>query len=239
MKTVVLMTVTLLFSVTQVEAQDVQIPQIGVEAPSFTAMSTNGKINFPADFGDHWKVVLSHPKDFTPVCSSELLELAHAQESFAELNAKLLVVSTDIMEQHESWKKALERVNYKERSPVRIEFPLVADDDLKVSKKYGMIHSQTSVKENIRGVYYIDPDNIVRAIQFYPIEVGRNVEEIQRALVALQTVDRKPNRATPANWQAGEDLLVPVLSQEEKERIDRPGSPLYQYSWFLVFEKYR
>ncbi len=221
----------------QMNAQDVNIPQIGVKAPSFTAPSTNGTIHFPADFGQNWKIIFSHPKDFTPVCSSEVLELAYEQEAFKKLNTQIIVLSTDALEQHNSWKAALEEINYLGRDPVKIEFPLVADNDMKVAKKYGMIHSASHASENIRGVYFIDPDNTVRAIQFYPNEVGRSVDEIERMLVALQTVSAQKNRVTPANWQRGDDLIVPVLSADEKKGISAPGSDYYQVAWFMSFEK--
>lgn len=131
----------------------------------------------------------------------------------------------------------MEEINYLGRDPVKIEFPLVADNDMKIAKKYGMIHSETNVSENIRGVYFIDPSNTIRAINFYPMEVGRSVEEIERMLVALQTVSAQNNRVTPANWQVGDDLIVPVLSANEKKSISEPGSEFYQVAWFMSFEK--
>jgi peroxiredoxin (alkyl hydroperoxide reductase subunit C) len=237
MRKLALLTTVAVFFFVQAKSQDIAIPQIGVKAPSFTAESTNGKIKFPKDFGQHWKILLSHPKDFTPVCSSEILELAYAQKSFEELDAKLMVVSTDILEQHKSWKSALEEIQYQDRDPVKIKFPLVADNDLKVANLYGMIHSAANISENIRGVYFIDPDNTIRAIMFYPNEVGRNVEELQRTLVALQTTHAQANRVTPANWQVGDDMIVPVLSEQEKKSIGTANSPYYQWAWFMTFEK--
>jgi len=238
MRKLALFTTVIIFFLVQVKSQEVNIPQIGVKAPSFSAESTNGKIKFPSDFGQNWKILLSHPKDFTPVCSSEILELAYAQESFSELGTKLMVVSTDVLEQHKSWKAALEEINYQGRDPVKIEFPLIADNDLKVANLYGMIHSASSISQNIRGVYFIDPDNTVRAIMFYPNEVGRNVDELKRTLVALQTTYAQKNLVTPANWQLGNDMIVPVLSEAEKSSIGTPNSDFYQYSWFLTFKKF-
>ncbi len=232
-----LVSIISLFFLNQVIAQSTPIPIIGSEAPSFTAMSTNGKISFPDDFGNSWKIMFSHPKDFTPVCSSEILELAYSQESFEEMGVKLLVLSADILEQHDSWKKALEEIQYKDRMPVKINFPLVADDDLKVSNKYGMIHSAASISENIRGVYIIDPNNIVKAIMFYPNEVGRDIEEIKRTVVALQTNYVDQAVVTPANWQLGEDVLVPVLSRTDKDNLDNANSDYYQLAWFMTFKK--
>lgn len=237
MKKLLFLTIAAIFSFQLVTAQDVNIPQIGIEAPEFTAESTNGKIKFPSDFGDHWKILLSHPKDFTPVCSSEILELAYEQESFAALDAKLMVVSTDILEQHKSWKAALEEIPYQGRKPVKIEFPLVADNDLEVSELYGMIHDAVNLKENIRGVYFIDPENTIRAIFFYPNEVGRNVDEMKRTLISLQNHYANRDQVTPANWEPGDDVLIPVLSKKQKENLDNPGSEYYQTAWFMTFLK--
>lgn len=237
MKKLFILIAVAIFSVAQIRAQEVSIPQIGVKAPSFTAQSTNGKITFPTDYGKNWKILLSHPKDFTPVCSSEILELAYSQEDFDKLGAKLAVLSTDILEQHQSWKTALEEMQYLDRDPVKIEFPLVADNDLKASKKYGMIHNKENISENIRGVYFIDPNDKIRAIYFYPNEVGRNIEEVKRTLVALQSGFKNENTVTPANWKPGGDLIVPHLSREEMDNVGKQGSDYYQYSWFMTFKK--
>ena len=237
MKNYLLTSVLCLLTLSQLSAKDPSIPQLGTDAPSFTAMSTNGKINFPADYGKNWKIIFSHPKDFTPVCSSEMIELAHSQESFANLGVKLVVLSTDILEQHNSWKAALEEVNYKDRGPVKIDFPLIADHDLKVSNLYGMIHSEESISQNIRGVFIIDPDNKIRSIFFYPNEVGRNVEELKRTIIALQTTSNTNNIVTPANWQSGDDVFVPVLSKSDKDNLGKSDSDYYQYSWFMTTRK--
>lgn len=213
-----------------------QIPLIGASAPSFSAMSTNGNVNFPADFGANWKILFAHPKDFTPVCSSELLELAYHQDSFDQLGAKILVLSTDKLDQHKVWKAALEEINYKDREPVKIKFPLVDDHTYRVSNLYGMIHSQVSIGENIRGVFIIDPENKVRAIYYYPNEVGRNIDELKRTLVALQTTNNR-NIVTPANWNPGDDVMVPVITASERESLGSPNSSLYEKSWFMIYKK--
>ncbi len=237
MKKTVVLTIAMALFLVQANAQEVNIPQLGGTAPSFTAQSTNGEISFPSDFGKHWKILFSHPKDFTPVCSSEILELGYEQESFDELDTKLVVVSTDILEQHRSWVAALEEISTKRSDPVDIKFPLVADNDKKVARLYGMIHDASSLSQNIRGVYIIDPDNNIRSIQFYPNEVGRNVDELKRTLVALQATFAQDNRVTPVNWQPGDDMIVPVLSAEEKKSIGTPGSEYYQLAWFLTYKK--
>ncbi len=238
MKKAVLFSALLLFTLTQVWSQDVEIPQIGSQAPSFIAMSTNGKIDFPKDFGKSWKILFSHPKDFTPVCSSEILELARDQKDFDALNAKLIVLSTDLLDQHESWKTALEGVKTNDNDAVKIEFPIISDNDFAVSRLYGMIHNEESSSKNIRGVFFIDPDNKVRAIMFYPNEVGRNIEELKRTLTALEVTSDNKNVVTPADWKPGDDVLVPFISQEERENIDKPGSAYRQLTWFMVYKAF-
>lgn len=245
MKKLFLLSALILVIIVQVNSQERRnqrsrsntIPLIGVEAPAFTAMSTNGTINFPADFGTNWKILFSHPKNFTPVCSSEMLELAHEQESFEKLGAKVVVLSTDNIEQHNAWKAALEEINYRERGVKKINFPLIDDNSYKVSNLYGMIHSEVNVSQNIRGVFIIDPDNKVRAIFYYPNEVGRNIDELKRTLIALQNTHNNNQYVTPANWQSGDDYMVPVMSAEDRANIGKPGSDLYQFSWFMVFRK--
>ncbi len=237
MKKVFLIAFLGFLAVSQVSSQKAPIVQIGTEAPSFTAKTTNGKINFPTDYGKSWKILFAHPKDFTPVCSSEVLELAYAQESFKEMDVEVAVISTDNLEQHESWKAALEEISYKDRNPVKINFPIIEDGDMKVSKLYGMIHDATSATKNIRGVYFINPDNIVSAIYFYPNEVGRSIDELKRTLTALQTTYDDENIVTPANWNKGDEVIVPVLSQEDRGELGKPGSKYRQYSWFMVFKQ--
>ena len=243
MKKGILFTALFLFSVALVMSQGRRnpgnntIPLIGVEAPSFTAESTEGTINFPADFGATWKIIFAHPKNFTPVCSSELLELAYQQEGFNSLNASILILSTDILSQHFLWKAALEEINYKDKGTMKINFPLLSDDSYRVSNLYGMIHSEESIGENIRGVFIIDPENKVRTILYYPNEVGRNIDELKRTLIALQNTKNDKTVVTPVNWQPGDDFMVPVISAQERSNIGRPDSPFYQLSWFMTYKK--
>jgi peroxiredoxin 2/4 len=237
MKKIFLLTIVSIFAIFAINAQKVNIPQIGVKAPEFKALSTNGVINFPSDFGSNWKILFSHPKDFTPVCSSEIFELAQEQKSFDQLGAKLVVVSLDNLDQHNSWKAALEEIHYKDRAPEKINFPIVADVDKKVSTLYGMLQTQESISENVRGVYIIDPENTIRAIYFYPNEVGRNIEELKRTLESLKNHYAHKDEVTPANWEPGDDIITPVLSKEDKAKIGTPESDSYQVAWFLTFRK--
>jgi len=224
-----------------VSAQKNQIPLIGAKAPSFTAPSTNGTLTFPEDFGKSWKILFSHPKDFTPVCSSELLELAYMQPELEKLGVKFAIISTDVLSQHVMWKAQLEDLYYKNRGQQKINFPIFEDPTMVISKSYGMLHSPTSSSRDIRGVYIIDPNNIVRSIAFYPVEVGRNLAEIERTIEALQTADNT-KMLTPADWKNGDDLLVPHYPYTDQELVDNPNIKDDYYSvgnrmWFKKMKK--
>jgi peroxiredoxin (alkyl hydroperoxide reductase subunit C) len=187
------------------------------------------------DYGRKWKVLVSHPQDFTPVCSSEILELANLQSEFDRLNTKIVVISTDPLETHQQWKKALEEIEYKGRKPEKIKFPLVDDDKLVVSKMYGMIHAPTNTTKDVRGIFIIDPDNFIRAIYFYPTEVGRSTEELLRTVTALQ-ITAQNKVLTPADWKAGNDVIVPYLSKSTSNPKDVPAD-YYELAWFMWFKK--
>lgn len=162
-------------------------PVVGQDAPRFKAQSTNGRLSFPDDFGTHWKVIFSHPRDFTPVCTSEILQLARMQKDFANLETALVIVSTDFIQSHYQWKKELESIHTEKLKPVKILFPLVADDKFVIARKYGMMHPAVSTTQTVRGVFYITPDNKLAAFSFYPMNIGRNLEDIKSTLVALQS----------------------------------------------------
>ena len=215
------------------------IPMIGDKAPAFKAETTAGELNFPIDYGNKWKIIFSHPRDFTPVCSSEVLTLSHMQNDFDKLNAKIVVISTDNLEKHEMWKKSLEETAYKNMNPTKINFPIVDDSQLLISKRYGMLHLNLSTTKDVRGVFIINPDNKISAIYFYPMHIGRNMEEIKRTLIALQTAsgEGKDRCLTPANWQVGDDVMVPFMPYTEKELQSNPDLKLSYYNvgsymWF-------
>ena len=227
----------LLLSVTIIRSQDkgnTRVPVLGEKAPSFTVQSTNGQINFPKDFGRSWKVLFSHPQDFTPVCSSEVLELAYMQSEFDKLNAKFLVLSVDSLNSHNDWKRAMEELNYKGRGPVKITVPIASDRKYRVSRQYGMIHDASNDTKTVRGVFIIDPENTIQTILYYPMSVGRNMDEIKRTLIALQTVAQK-NISTPANWQEGNDVLLHIKPTESE--LKKAGGNIYELAWFMIFQK--
>lgn len=234
MKKKLIFSAVLVFSMMALWAQEnnkFTVPLIGEQAPSFTAQSTNGNISFPGDYGGKWKILFSHPQDFTPICSSEILELAQMQDDFKKLNVELVVVSVDPLETHNSWKSALEAVTYKDRAPVAIKFPLVEDVDLSISRAYGMLHLTPGSIRDVRGVFVIDPDNKIRATFFYPLEIGRNLDELERTVMALQTHDSQ-NVLTPANWKPGEDVFIPY--QQDLTKVD---PAVYSIAWFMLAKK--
>jgi peroxiredoxin (alkyl hydroperoxide reductase subunit C) len=246
-----LLFVVLVFSVTQLwsqnevvsstqakpkEDRNFRIPLIGESAPSFTAESTNGTINFPSDFGRKWKLLFSHPQDFTPVCTTEILELAYLQDEFDKLGVKLVVVSTDPLDTHVQWKKAMEKLTLNNREPVKIKFPLVDDENLVVAKQYGMIHSATNSTRSVRGIFIINPDNIIQAIFFYPMAVGRSTDELIRIVTALQTTSAA-KVMTPVNWRAGNDLLVPIPPKTDANNPTAVPAGYYSPIWFLWYKK--
>jgi len=243
MKSSLLLLLLLMFSISNVWSQEKgnqRIPLIGENAPSFTAETTKGTLEFPKDFGNKWKIIFSHPRDFTPVCSSEVLELAHLQSDFDALGVKMVVVSTDDLQQHKNWKKALEDISYKERKPVKIDFPFVDDKSTLVSRQYGMIHDQSSSTKDVRGVFIISPQDKIEAIFFYPMNIGRNMDEIKRTVQALQATGKGKDRLlTPANWQAGDDMMVPQFPYTEKQLKENPAikDAYYELGGFMWFKK--
>jgi peroxiredoxin 2/4 len=226
-----------LLSMTQAWSQGTfRLPLIGDKAPSFTAKTTNGEITFPEDYGKNWKILFSHPQDFTPVCSTELLELARLQEDFSKLNVNIAVISTDELDRHLQWKKALEELEYNGAKGVKINFPIIEDVDYSICQKYGMIHSSSASTKAVRGVYIIDPDNVVQSVNFYPMTIGRNINEIIRTVEALQ-ITASNEVLTPANWTVGKDLLVPYFPDSKDNKVELEKDGYYSLSWFLMFKK--
>ena len=238
--------VVLVFSMTQLWSQNEQtlvkedrnfrVPLLGESAPSFTAETTNGTINFPSEFGRKWKVLFSHPQDFTPVCTTEILELAYMQEQFDKLGVKLVVVSTGSLDSHTQWKKSMESLNLNNRGPVKIKFPLVDDQSLSVSKKYGMIQPSTNTTKSVRGVFIIDPENIIQTILFYPMSIGRSTDELLRIVAALQTSSAE-KVATPVNWKPGNDVLVPIPPKTDASNRGVAPAGYYSPIWYLWYKK--
>lgn len=213
-------------------------PLISGKAPSFSAPSTMGTVNFPDDFFGKWKIMFSHPADFTPVCTSEIMALAAVQEEFKELKTALIVVSTDRLNSHIEWVKSIEEISLDGVAPVEIGFPLVSDSDLNISRSYGILQPGLDQERDIRGVFFIDPDNQIRSFFHYPQSVGRNIEEIKRTLIALQTQD-KHDVFTPANWQPGDDVLLKSpATKAEAEKLESKKDPkLRKVTWYMWYKE--
>jgi peroxiredoxin 2/4 len=209
----IILCAVLFLALTQLRSQtsaNSRIPLLYEEAPSFVAESTKGTIEFPGQYGGKWKILFSHPADFTPVCSTEIMELALMQQDFKDLNTQIVVISTDDLARHRTWVDAMENTLIAKDKPVKVNFPLVEDSKYSVCWQYGMI-TPSSVRA-VRGVFIIDPKNKIRYIGFYPSSVGRNMDEIKRTVIALQTAD-KNTVLTPVNWEPGDDVLLPYPSK--------------------------
>lgn len=199
-----------------------RIPLIGDTAPSFEAYTTNGKLKFPDDFGKSWKILFSHPADFTPVCTTEIMQLAKMQEDFKALGVKIAVISTDNLASHQQWKSAMEDFIKNGEGIGEIEFPLIDDNTKQISEMYGMYNPSVKDIKDVRGVFIIDPENIVEAINFYPRNVGRNLEEIKRTVIALQT-SKQEDVLTPVNWKPGDDVLMKHRPYSDAELKENPN----------------
>ncbi len=191
------------------------MPRIGDPAPDFKAMTTQGMIQFSEFIKDSWVILFSHPADFTPVCTTEMTGFALREEEFTKLNTKLIGLSIDSIHSHMAWVN-----NVREKMGILMKFPIIADIDMKVSKLYGMLQPGESETAAVRAVFFIDPNGKIRLIMYYPLNVGRNMDEIMRALLALQAAD-KYKVALPLNWQPGEKAIVPPPKtiDEMEERI--------------------
>ncbi len=191
--------------------------RLGETAPDFTAVTTEGTINFHEWLGDSWGLLFSHPADFTPVCTTELGRTAALKGEFEKRNVKALAVSIDPVDSHHEWIKDIE-----ETQNVKMNFPIVADEDRNVSILYDMIHPEMAAKTTVRTVFVIDPDKKVKLTLTYPPSTGRNFLEILRVIDSLQLTAYE-QVATPADWKEGEDVVIlPSVSDDEaKEKFPK------------------
>src|SRR5438445_958850 len=191
--------------------------RLGDDAPDFTAETTEGTINFHEWLGDSWGVLFSHPKDYTPVCTTELGYMAKIKPDFDKRNVKIIGLSVDPLDKHEGWSKDIE-----ETQGTAPNYPLISDPDKKVADLYDMIHPNASDTATVRSVFVIGPDKKVKLSLTYPQSTGRNFDEILRVIDSLQ-LTAKHKVSTPVNWKSGEDvIIIPAVSDEEaKERF--PG----------------
>jgi len=189
---------------------------IGDIAPNFTVATTSGEINLHDWAGDSWVFFFSHPADFTPVCTTEMGMTAKLAADFDKRNVKPLGLSTDTVEEHLAWIKDVD-----ETQGVTLEFPIVADPDLKIAKLYDMIHPDQSETAAVRSVFIIDPAKKIRLVMTYPMSVGRNFDEILRVIDSLQLSDRC-TIATPADWRPGDDVIIPPSISDEDAKTMFP-----------------
>jgi len=216
-----------------------KMPLIGEKAPSFKAETTQGPITFPDDFQGKWVIFFSHPADFTPVCTTEFMTFAAMQPEFEKLNCKLLGLSIDSTYSHIAWLRTIkEKIEYKGMKGVEVNFPVISDLTMAVSKVFGMLQPAASTTQAVRAVFIIDPEAVVRAILYYPLSNGRNVDEIRRLLVAMQLSDRH-HVATPANWQPGDEVIVPPPGScgTAKDRVEKPAADTRVLDWFMVLKR--
>lgn len=220
------------------ENEVLSMPRIGDKAPSFEAVTTQGKINFPGDFRGEWIILFSHPSDFTPVCTSEFVTFGKLAEEFEKLNCQLVGLSVDGLPSHIAWLRTIhDKIEYNGMKEVEITFPLIADMKMEVAQKYGMIQPNESNTSAVRAVFYIDPEGIIRAIIYYPLSLGRNFDEIKRVLIGLQTID-KYNVSLPADWRPGGEVIVPTPATYAiaKERMEQPEEGMKCSDWFFCLK---
>ncbi len=208
--------------------EQTSMPRIGDLAPDFEAVTTKGKIKFSEFAKDKWTVMFSHPADFTPVCTTEMSGFAERKSEFDALNTELLGLSIDSIHAHLGWV-----ANVKEKTGVYFDFPIIADIDMKVSKLYGMLQPNESETAAVRAVFFIDPSKKIRLIMYYPLNVGRNMDEILRVLDALQVSD-KHKVAMPLDWKRGEKVIVPPPKTLDEMTARMADSSLDKIDFYLA-----
>jgi len=214
-----------------------KIPLLGERFPDLEVQTTNGRMKLPNDFAGRWFVLFSHPADFTPVCTTEFVAFQKRYDRFKAMNCELIGLSIDQVFSHIKWKEWI-----KEKLGVEIQFPIIADDTGSVAEKLGLIHPSKGTN-TVRAVFVVDPEGIVRLIIYYPQELGRNIDEILRAVEALQISD-KNGVAMPANWPnnelIGDHVIIPPASNEEtaKDRLEKSKAGEFEcYDWWFCHKK--
>ena len=206
------------------------MPKIGDKAPDFKAVTTFGELQFSEYNKGNWVVLFSHPADFTPVCTTEMSAFALNKDFFDAHNTKLLGLSIDSIHSHLAWVN-----NVHEKTGVLFNFPIIADLDMSVSMKYGMLHPGASTTAAVRAVFFIDPQGTIKLIMYYPLNIGRNMEEIKRVLTALQTAESS-KCALPVNWIPGEKVIVPppktMIEMEERKKLE--GTDVDFIDFYLI-----
>lgn len=211
------------------------MPRIGDTAPAFEASTTQGRIKFPEDFQGKWVILFSHPSDFTPVCTSEFMTFGKMAGEFEKLNCQLIGLSVDGLSSHIAWLRTIkEKIEYRGMKHIDVQFPLIDDISMKVANMYGMIQPNQSSTAAVRAVFFIDPKGVIRAMIYYPMALGRNFDELKRALIGLQTVDNF-GVALPADWRPGDEVIVPTAGTVKiaEERMTSKTGEMKCYDWFF------
>ena len=203
------------------------MPRIGDIAPDFEVLTTTGPLKLSEYNKGSWVILFSHPADFTPVCTTEMGGFAEEKDFWAAHNTRLLGLSIDSIHSHIAWVNAVH-----EKTNILFEFPIIADLDMKVAKLYGMLQPGESETAAVRAVFIIDPNGKVRLVMYYPLNVGRNMDEIKRALVALQTSD-KEKVSMPLNWKEGDKVILPA-PKTLSALAERKSSNLEMIDWYLA-----
>lgn len=206
--------------------------KIGQKAPDFESITTYGKVSLK-DYQGKWLVFFSHPGDFTPVCTTEMIAFAKAYRYFQKMNTELLGLSIDSNPSHLAW-----MYDIYSRTGIVLPFPIVADRNGEISRRYGMISTNISNTETVRNVYIIDPNGVIRVIFVYPLNVGRFIPEILRTIQALQMADFS-KASTPANWLPGSPVItkMPQTYSELQERLEENSQNENAFSWYLAFKE--
>ncbi|MBL7471528.1 peroxiredoxin [Robertkochia sediminum] len=215
-------------TINNTDQQIYSMPRIGDQAPDFEAVTTKGKIKFSDFAKDKWVVMFSHPADFTPVCTTEMSGFAERKSEFEALNTELLGLSIDSIHAHLGWVQ-----NVRQNTGVYFDFPIIADLDMKVAKLYGMLQPNESETAAVRAVFFIDPSKKIRLIMYYPLNVGRNMDEILRSLHALQVSD-KHGVALPLNWKQGDKAIVPPPKSLDELNDRLADTTLEKVDWYLA-----
>ncbi len=214
------------------------MPLIGDMAPHFHAETTNGPIDFPSDFAGKWIIFFSHPSDFTPICTTEFMAFQKHLDEFHKLNAEPVGLSVGTLTGHLAWLHAISHIEDDDGMHTEITFPLIDDMQMNIAKMYGMVHPETSSTKTVRAVFIIDPHGIIRAILYYPASNGRNMAEIMRLLIALQTTDNF-TVSTPVDWEPGKAVVAPAPTTTAalNQRINNKKPNLDVRAWFLAFKQ--
>ena len=211
------------------------MPRIGDTAPAFNAVTTQGEINFPADYAGKWVIFFSHPADFTPVCTSEFMTFASMQEKFASYSTELVGLSVDGLYSHIAWLRTIkDKIDFRDMHDVEVNFPLIDDMSMAIARKYGMIMPGEDTTKAVRAVFVIDPKGVIRTVIYYPQSLGRNFDELLRIVKALQTADHF-RVATPADWRPGDPVIVPPAGScgTAKQRMEGHVEGVECQDWFF------